>query len=60
VRWLWFFSSPISSFSSVEFSSKISMLNFSKFFGGIRFSILVGEIFAGGGGLAISIFWSMC
>ena len=40
----------------MEFSSKNSMLNFSKFSGGIGFSILVGVIFAGGGDLAISIF----
>ena len=36
------------------------MLNFSKFSGGIGFSILVGGVFVGGGGLAISMFWGMC
>ena len=41
----------------MAFSSKNSMLNFSKFSGEIGFSVLVGVIFAGGGGLAISMFW---
>ena len=60
VRWLWFSSKLVSSFSRVEFASKNSILNFSKFSGGIGFSILVGIIFARGGGLAMSMFWGMC
>ena len=44
----------------MEFSSKNFMLNFSKFFGGIGFSIPVGVIITGGGGLAINMFWGMC
>ena len=46
----------VSSFSCVEFSSKNCMLIFSKFSGGIGFSILLGVVFTGGGGLAISMF----
>ena len=50
----------VSSFTCVVFASKKFILNFSKFSDGIGFSILVGVIFAGGGGLAISKFWGMC
>ena len=50
MRWLWFSSKLVSSFSCVKFASKNPILNFSKFSGGIGLSILVGVIFAGGGG----------
>jgi hypothetical protein len=61
VRWLWFFSKLVSSLiSCVEFASKNYVLNFSKFSGGIEFSILVDIVFAGGCGLAMSMFWGMC
>ena len=60
VRWLWFSSKLVRSFICVEFASKNSILNCSKFYGGIGFSILVVEIYAGGGGLAMSMFWGMC
>ena len=50
----------VSAFNCVEFSSKNVMLNFSRFSGGIGFSILVGEVFVGGGGLAISVLCEMC
>jgi hypothetical protein len=46
----------VSSFSCVEYVSKNSILIFSKFSGGIGFSILVGVIFLGSRGLAISVF----
>ena len=36
------------------------MLNFSMFSGGIGFSILVGEVFVGGRGLAISVLCGIC
>ena len=60
VRWLWFSSKLVRSFICMEFASKNSILNCSKFSGGIGFSILVKEIYAGGGGLAMSMFWGMC
>ena len=60
MRWLWFSSRLVSSLSCVEFASKNSILNVSKFFGGIGFNILIGVIFMGGGGLAMSMFWGMC
>ena len=44
----------------MEFASRNSILNFSKFFGGIGFSILVEVVFVGGGGLPMSMFWDMC
>jgi len=50
----------VSSLSWVEFSSKNVMLNFSRISGGIGFSILVGEVFVEGGGLAISVLCGMC
>ena len=50
----------VSSINCVEFSSKNVMLNFSRFSGGIGFSILFGDVFAGGGGLAISVLYGMC
>ena len=50
----------VSSFSCVEFFSKNTMLNFSRFSGGIGFSILFGDMFVGGGGLAISVLCRMC
>jgi hypothetical protein len=60
VRWLWFSINLVSLFSCLEFSSNNSMLNFSKFSDGIGFNFLVGVIFSGCGGLAISMFWGMC
>ena len=42
------------------FASKNSILNFSKFSGGIGFRILIGVIFVGVGSLAISRLWGMC
>ena len=50
----------LSFLSWVEFSSKNVMLNFSRFSGGIGFSILVGEVFVEGGVLAISVLCGMC
>ena len=44
----------------MEFVSKNSILKFSKFSRGIEFCILVGVVFVGGGGLAMSMFWGMC
>ena len=58
--WLWFSSKLVSSFSCVEFASKNFILNCSKFSSRIGFSIQVGVIYAGGGGLAMSMFWGMC
>ena len=60
VRLLWFSSRLVSSFTCVVFASKNSILNFSKFSGGIGFNILIGVIFTGFSGLAISRFWGMC
>ena len=50
----------VSIFNYIEFSSKNVMLNFSRFSGGIGFSILIGEVFVGGGGLAVSVLCGMC
>ena len=44
----------------MELVSKNSVLKFSKFSSGIGFSILVCVLFAGGGGLAMSVFCGMC
>ena len=53
-------SSVVRALICAEFSSKNSILNFSMFSGGIGFSILVGAIFVGGGGLAISVLCGIC
>ena len=50
----------VRTFICVEFSSKNIMLKFSMFFVGIGFSILVGDVFVEGGGLAIRVFWGIC
>ena len=47
-------------FICAEFSSKNVMLNFLMFYGGIGFNILVGDVFVGGGGLAIRVLWGIC
>ena len=60
VRWLWFSSKQVSALICMEFASKNSILNFSKFSGGIGFSILVCVLFTGGGGLAMSVFCGIC
>jgi hypothetical protein len=60
VRWLWFSSKLVSSFSCVEFASKNYILKFSKFSSGIGLTILVGVVLVGGGGLPMSMFWGMC
>ena len=60
VKCWWSSNSVVSSLSWVEFSSKNVMLNFSRFSGGIGFSILVGVVFVEGGGLAISVLCGMC
>ena len=60
MRWLWFSSNLVSSFSCVEFSSKNFVFNCFKFSDGIGFNILVCVTFAGGEGLAISVFCGMC
>ena len=44
----------------MEFSSKNMMLNFSTFSSGIGFSILVGGVFVGVKGLAISVLCGIC
>ena len=44
----------------VEFSSKNVVLKFSRFYGGIGFSILAGEVFVGSGSLAISVLCGIC
>ena len=36
------------------------MLNFSMFSGGIGLSILIGDTFVEGEGLAIRVLWGMC
>ena len=36
------------------------MLNFLMFSGGIGFSILVDNVFVGGGGLAKRVLWGIC
>ena len=56
----WCSSSVVRVFICVEFSSKNVVLNLSMFSGGIGFSILVGEVFVGGGGLAISVLCGIC
>ena len=60
VRWLWLSSKLVSAFICMEFASKNSILKFSKFSGGIGFSILVCVLFTGGGGLAMSVFCGIC
>ena len=50
----------VRAFIRAEFSSKNVMLNFSMFSGGIGFSILVGEVFVGDEGLAISVLCGIC
>ena len=35
-------------------------VEFLMFSGGIGFSILVGDVFVGGGGLAIRVLWGIC
>ena len=49
----------VRAFICAEFSSKNVILNFSRFSGGIGFSILGGGVFVGGGGLAISVLCGM-
>ena len=56
----WFSSSVVRTFICAEFSPKNVMLNFSMFSGSIRFSILVGDMFVRGGGLAIRVLWGIC
>ena len=56
----WVSSSVVRTFIYTEFFSKNVMLNFSIFSGGIGFSILVGDVFVGGGGLAIRVLWGTC
>ena len=50
----------MSAFICVDFSSKNVTLNFSRFSGGIGFSILICEVFMGDGGLAISVLCGIC
>jgi hypothetical protein len=50
----------VRAFICVKFSSKNVMLNFTMFSGGIGFSILVGDVFVGGGDLAIRLLWGIC
>ena len=50
----------VSSFSCMDFISKNAMLIFSRFYGGIGFSIPVGEVFVGGASLAISVLCGIC
>ena len=60
LRWLLFSSRLVSSFICVRFLSKKSMLNISRFSGGIGFNILVVGVVVGIGGLAMSRFCGMC
>ena len=50
----------VRAFICAEFSSKNVVLSFMMFSGGIGFSILVGELFVGRGGLAISVLCGIC
>ena len=47
-------------FICTTFSSKNVVLNFLMFSGGIGFNILVGGVFVGDGGLAISVLCGIC
>ena len=47
-------------FNWIAFSSKNIVLNFSKFFWGMRFIILVVRVVGGGGCIASSLFGGMC
>ena len=50
----------VRAFICAEFSSKNVMLNFLMFSSGNGFSILVDDVFVGGGGLAIRVLWGIC
>ena len=60
LSWLLFSSRLVNLFICVRFLSKNSILNISRFSGGIGFDILVVGVIAGLGGLAINRFCGMC
>ena len=60
VRWSLFSNRLVNSFICIEFFSKNSILNFSKFSGGIGFKILIVGVVIGAGDLAINRFCGMC